>query len=163
MLQLHMVAPCFVPTCSAAHAFALQASQHQQLCYSYNQWSLAAVQTCSAAHAFALQALQHQRLCYSNNRWPLALCRLAQQLMPLPCRHRNTSDSLLGRLTKGRLQRGESTGLARNVGLQPEALDDETEMEAMAKVWAHPEDLHLFPVRRRSAAAVFLVVDGLGV
>ena len=79
-----------------------------------------------------------------------------------PFRHRNTSDSLLGRLTKGRLQRGESTGLARNVGLQPEALDDETEMEAMAKVWAHPEDLHLFPVRGQgAAAAVFLVIDGL--
>ena len=121
------------------------------------------MQAFSAAHASPLQAPQHQRLCYSYTWWPLALYQLAQQLMPLPCRHRNTSDSLLGRLTKGRLQRGESTGLARNVGLQPEALDDETEMEAMAKVWAHPEDLHLFPVRRRSAAAVFLVVDGLGV
>ena len=26
------------------------------------------------------------------------------------------------------------------------SLDDDQEMEAMAKVWAHPEDLHLFPV-----------------
>ena len=26
------------------------------------------------------------------------------------------------------------------------SVDDDHEMEAMAKVWAHPEDLHLFPV-----------------
>lgn len=26
------------------------------------------------------------------------------------------------------------------------SVDDDVEMEAMAKVWAHPEDLHLFPV-----------------
>lgn len=26
------------------------------------------------------------------------------------------------------------------------SIDDDHEMEAMAKVWAHPEDLHLFPV-----------------
>ena len=90
----------------------------------------------------------YQQLCYSYTWWPLALCKVAQQLTSPLFRHRNTSDSLLGRLTKGRLQRGESSGLARNAGLQPEALDDETEMEAMAKVWAHPEDLHLFPVRR---------------
>ena len=104
------------------------------------------MQICSAAHASPLQELQHQLLCYSYRCYAPALCRLAQQLLSPSFRHRNTSDSLLGRLTKGRLQRGESTGLARNAGLQPEALDDETEMEAMAKVWAHPEDLHLFPV-----------------
>ena len=28
-----------------------------------------------------------------------------------------------------------------------DSVDDDNEMEAMAKVWAHPEDLHLFPVR----------------
>lgn len=27
-----------------------------------------------------------------------------------------------------------------------DSIDDDDEMEAMAKVWAHPEDLHLFPV-----------------
>lgn len=27
-----------------------------------------------------------------------------------------------------------------------DTVDDDDEMEAMAKVWAHPEDLHLFPV-----------------
>lgn len=27
-----------------------------------------------------------------------------------------------------------------------ESVADDDEMEAMAKVWAHPEDLHLFPV-----------------
>lgn len=27
-----------------------------------------------------------------------------------------------------------------------DSMDDDDEMEAMAKVWAHPEDLHLFPV-----------------
>lgn len=26
------------------------------------------------------------------------------------------------------------------------SVQDDNEMEAMAKVWAHPEDLHLFPV-----------------
>ena len=32
------------------------------------------------------------------------------------------------------------------------SVDDDVEMEAMAKVWAHPEDLHLFPVRTLSAS-----------
>lgn len=36
-------------------------------------------------------------------------------------------------------------------GSRDYSVDDDVEMEAMAKVWAHPEDLHLFPV---SAALV---------
>ena len=37
------------------------------------------------------------------------------------------------------------------------SIDDDHEMEAMAKVWAHPEDLHLFPVSARCyfATSVF--------
>ena len=31
-------------------------------------------------------------------------------------------------------------------GISDYSVDDDHEMEAMAKVWAHPEDLHLFPV-----------------
>lgn len=31
-------------------------------------------------------------------------------------------------------------------GSRDYSVDDDVEMEAMAKVWAHPEDLHLFPV-----------------
>ena len=33
------------------------------------------------------------------------------------------------------------------------SIDDGNEMEAMAKVWAHPEDLHLFPVSADRTAA----------
>lgn len=35
-------------------------------------------------------------------------------------------------------------------GISDYSVDDDHEMEAMAKVWAHPEDLHLFPVREHA-------------
>lgn len=35
---------------------------------------------------------------------------------------------------------------ASSHGSRDYSVDDDVEMEAMAKVWAHPEDLHLFPV-----------------
>ena len=34
------------------------------------------------------------------------------------------------------------------------SMDDDLEMEAMAKVWAHPEDLHLFPVSGQSESVM---------
>lgn len=37
-------------------------------------------------------------------------------------------------------------------GSRDYSVDDDVEMEAMAKVWAHPEDLHLFPVSAKCSS-----------
>ena len=68
-------------------------------------------------------------------------------VMTLLCRKRGPRQHNLQKAFRSpereKMQRARRTS---SHGSRDYSVDDDVEMEAMAKVWAHPEDLHLFPV-----------------
>ena len=67
--------------------------------------------------------------------------------MTLACRKRGPKQHNLQKAFRSpereKMQRARRSS---SHGSRDYSVDDDVEMEAMAKVWAHPEDLHLFPV-----------------